>query len=121
MAATAYADPGSFCGTSVPRVWNATPRSLFGDCVILAFLLAQCLDGVFTYIGVVSFGLAIEANPIVSSLMAEVGHGAGLVGAKGVAALLGIGLHLRQVHGAVAALTAFYVVAALVPWMSILF
>ena len=102
------------------QMWTARP-SLFGDLVVIVFLLAQCLDGVFTYIGVVSFGLSIEANPIIAALMNTFGHGVALTGAKMVAATLGICLHLRQIHSAVAILAGFYLVVAIVPWIMILF
>ncbi len=122
MAATAYADPRTFCGTSVPNLWNsAEQRSLFGDAVLLVFLLAQCFDGVFTYVGVLSYGIGIEANPLIASLMGYVGHGLALMTAKSLAAALGIGLHMRQVHSAVALLAAFYVLIAVAPWAAILF
>ena len=109
-------------GTALPTVWNLRARrSLFGDVALVIFLLAQCFDGVFTYVGVVSFGLGIEANPLVAALMASIGHGAGLLTAKAIAMVLGIGLHLRQVHGAVALLAGFYVLVAVLPWTAILF
>jgi hypothetical protein len=41
--------------------------------------------------------------------------------AKTIAAVLGIALHLRGVHTAVALLTAFYFAVAIVPWVAILF
>jgi hypothetical protein len=122
MASTACSPAADFSGTAVPKVWNLpVRRSLFGDAVLIVFLLAQCFDGVFTYVGVVSFGLGIEANPLVAALMASIGHGAGLFTAKAVAIVLGIGLHLRQVHGAVALLAGFYVFVAVLPWIAILF
>ena len=121
MAATAYAAQASFVGISLPKVRNTTQSRLFGDVVIVAFLLVQCLDGVFTYVGVSAFGLAIEANPVVAGLMAHLGHGPGLLSAKMVAAFLGICLHFREVHLAVAMLTGFYAAAALAPWALILF
>jgi hypothetical protein len=122
MATTTGTPAAGFSGIAVPKVWNVTARSsLFGDAALFAFLLAQCFDGVFTYVGVVSFGLRIEANPLVASLMASIGHGPGLIVAKGVAIALGIGLHLRQVHTAVALLTGFYVLVAVIPWMGIVF
>jgi uncharacterized membrane protein len=122
MASTTCSPPADFSGTAVPKVWNLPARrSLFGDAVLIVFLLAQCFDGVFTYVGVVSFGLGIEANPLVAGLMASIGHGAGLFAAKAVAIVLGIGLHLRQVHGAVALLAGFYLFVAVLPWMAILF
>lgn len=68
-----------------------------------------------------SFGLGIEANPIIASLMMQFGHGPALTLAKLFAGALGICLHMRQVHGAVALLTGFYITAAIVPWTAILF
>ena len=122
MTVEAYAHTGPFVGSAVPTRWNpAVSRSAFGDVAVVLFLLAQCFDGVFTYVGVASFGLAIEANPILAALMAAFGHGPALAGAKVVAGVLGICLHLREVHGAVALLTAFYVAVAIVPWTAILF
>src|SRR5688500_8745360 len=121
MATKAYAAHPSFVGISLPKVRTSSQRSLFGDLVLVAFLLVQCYDGVFTYVGVTAFRLAIEANPIVAGLMASFGHGAGLLSAKVIAAFLGICLHLRQVHLAVAVLTGFYAAAAIAPWTVILF
>jgi hypothetical protein len=95
--------------------------SLFGDVVVIVFLLAQCFDGVFTYMGVTSFGLRIEANPVIVTLMGALGHAAALTLAKSTAAALGICMHLRQMHGPVALLAAFYVIAAVIPWTLILF
>jgi uncharacterized membrane protein len=121
MAAAACASTASFVGISLPKVRNTAQRSLFGDLVLVAFLLVQCFDGVFTYVGVSVFGLGIEANPLVASLMTHLGHGPGLLSAKMMAAFLGICLHFREVHLAVAVLTGFYAAAALAPWAMILF
>ena len=41
-------------------------RDLFGDIALLAFLITQACDGVFTYVGVSSYGLHMEANPLIS-------------------------------------------------------
>jgi hypothetical protein len=95
--------------------WN-TSRELFGDVMVLGFLIVQCLDGAFTYLGVRTWGPGIEANPLMSSVVAAAGPGAGLAGAKLVAMGFGILLHLRRVHGIVAALTALYICAAILPW-----
>ena len=122
MGTTGYADPRTLFGSEVPKVWSLQPqRSLFGDVVLVAFLLTQVFDGAFTYMGVMMFGLGIEANPVIASLMVHLGHGPALMTAKLVAAVLGIGLHLRGTHGAVAVLAAFYVTAAVLPWAYILF
>ena len=121
MATTAYLDPTNVFGTPLPKVWRGRlRRSLFGDIAIIAFLLAQFLDGLFTYIGVHTFGLTVEANPLIAGLMASVGHGTALVGAKTLAGALGVCLHLREIHSAVALLAGFYVAVAILPWIAIL-
>ncbi len=124
MGATAgYTDAQLLIGSrTAGGGWGSSARSsLFGDVVLIVFLLAQCFDGVFTYVGVITFGLGIEANPLLSTLMGSFGHGVALTAAKVMAAALGICLHVRRVHSAVAVLTAFYLVVAIVPWMVILF
>jgi uncharacterized membrane protein len=126
MGNPAFADAALFLGhsarpASLLRRAGGLPRSRFGDFVLLVFLLAQCFDGVFTYVGVTAYGTAIEANPLIASLMVTFGHGTALMAAKAVAAALGIMLHLRQVHSAVAILSAFYIAVAIVPWSMILF
>lgn len=121
MLLTAWAAPASPVGIPLPKVSTAERRSWFGDVVLVAFLLVQCLDGVFTYVGVTAFGPGIEANPIIAGLMLSLGHGPGLLSAKMMAAFLGICLHLHQVHTALALLTGFYVAAAIAPWALILF
>lgn len=100
------------------RRWQAE-RSLFGDIVVLGFLIVQCLDGALTYLGMRIWGPGIEANPLVSSAVAAVGLGAGLAMAKSVAIGFGILLHLHRVHTLVALLTALYVAAAIIPWTAI--
>jgi hypothetical protein len=95
------------------------PRSLFGDVVVLTFVLTQCLDGVFTYLGVATWGLEIEANPLISSAMGTVGVAYGVASAKAIAIGFGMVLHLRRVHNLVAALTAIYVAAAILPWTAL--
>jgi hypothetical protein len=122
MAAASYADPRALLATAAPQIWETVPRrSLFGDAVLVIFLLAQGLDGVFTYVGVVTFGAGIEANPLISWLMLHLGHAVALMSAKALASLLGIALHLCRNHAAVALLALFYLTVAVVPWIVILF
>lgn len=93
------------------------PRhGLFGDIAILVFLIVQGLDGALTYLGVHIWGLAVEANPIVSSAVSIAGVGGGLAAAKLVAIGLGIALHLKGVHRAIAALSVVYIAVAIIPW-----
>ena len=88
-----------------------------GELAILAFFFAQALDAAFTYWGVAIHGRGIEGNPLLASLMFSIGEGPALASAKVMAAGCGMILHLTQVHRIVAVLTAFYVCAALLPWM----
>jgi len=100
------------------RRWEE-PRSRFGDAVVIASLLVQCLDGIFTYLGVSTWGPGIEANPIVSSAMTIGGLAIGLACAKLVAIAFGMVLHLTRVHNVVALLTAIYFTVAIVPWAAL--
>jgi hypothetical protein len=88
--------------------------------MVVAFVLMQCLDGVFTYVGVGIWGPDIEANPFISSAMAVTGVIPGVGGAKLVAISLGMLLHLRRVHNLVALLTAIYFAVAVLPWTALL-
>jgi hypothetical protein len=99
------------------RRWEANSR--FGDLAIVGFLLTQCLDAVFTYLGVGIWGPSIEANPLISSAMAAGGVVTGLGAAKAVAIGLGMLLHLHRVHNLVALLAAIYFAVAILPWTAL--
>jgi len=113
--ASAVALPASLAPTERSR------PSRFGNFVLIAFLLAQALDGIFTYLGVRSMGPDAEGNPLLAWLMEIFGEGPALAGAKLMAGTFGIALHLTAVHRIVAALTLLYFGAAVLPWMHILF
>jgi len=100
------------------RRWD-TPKSTFGDLVVVVFLVVQCLDGVLTYLGVSIWGPGVEANPLISTAMAVAGPIRGLAGAKLVAIAFGIVLHLRRVHNIVALLTLIYLTVAILPWTAL--
>jgi uncharacterized membrane protein len=100
---------------------GGTPRDMFGDLALLVFLLAQAFDGVLTYIGVSTYGLRVEGNPLIGWLMAAMGQGPALAAAKLTAGFFGVALHLSAVHKAVALLAGFYLIAAVVPWVAVLF
>lgn len=102
------------------KAWE-TPGTLFGDLAVLGFVTVQCLDGVFTYMGVHIWGPGIEVNPLISSAMAAVGPGTGLAVAKIAAIGFGMALHLKRVHGLVAILTAFYLAVSILPWTALFF
>ncbi len=91
-----------------------------GEIAIMAFFLVQALDAAFTYWGLAAFGHDIEGNPLLAGLMLSIGEGPALASAKLTAAGCGMILHLTHVHRIVAVLTAFYVCAAILPWMYVL-
>jgi uncharacterized membrane protein len=100
---------------------SGSTRNVFGDIALLIFLIAQASDGVLTYVGVSTYGLRIEANPLIGWLMSLIGQGAALATAKVAAGVFGIALHLSAVHRAVAILAVFYLAVAVLPWVAILF
>src|SRR5262245_35990201 len=121
MATAGCASPRAFLAPAAPKTWGHPLRdSLFGDVVLVVFLIEQCLDGLFTYVRVLTFGAGIEANPLIYWLMLHLGHGPAVLCTKTVAACLGIGLHLYRIHNAVALLAAFYLAVAILPWIAIL-
>ena len=105
----------------LPPHYPRITHSPFGNAAIMLFLVVQAADGAFTYIGVNMLGLGVEANPLLVTLMVTLGAVPALVGAKALAAGLGIALHLLGVHRIVAALTAIYAAGAVIPWMGLLF
>ncbi len=100
---------------------SSPQRTLFGDIVIIAFLMSQALDGVLTYVGLKQFGPNIEANPLLSLVLPVLGQAATVASAKLLAAGFGIVLHMRGVHRTVAALALLYFAAAVLPWATLLF
>jgi hypothetical protein len=93
----------------------------FGNVIILTFLLTQAADGVLTYLGVHLYGVAAEGNPLLAWLMHALGEGPALAAAKLTAAGVGGVLHLMTVHRLIAVLTGVYLLAAIAPWLAILF
>jgi hypothetical protein len=89
--------------------------------MVIVFLVAQACDGVMTYVGVATYGTAIEGNPLLGWLMGALGSGAGVTVAKAAAGACGIVLHLIAVHRLLAALSGFYLLAAIGPWVWLLF
>jgi len=96
------------------------PRSLFGIGALIAFVIAQLCDGLFTYIGVHTFGQGIEANPILSWYIVAFGAGAALVAAKGLAIACAVLLYRFAHYRTIGALTLFYYAMAVQPWVSLL-
>ena len=63
------------------------------------------------------FGVQAEGNVILATWMGIVGPAPALLGAKLLALACGVLLYIRGVHRVLAALTAFYAVGAVGPWL----
>jgi hypothetical protein len=86
----------------------------------IAFVMVQALDGGMTFLGIHTFGTPIEANPIISWYVSAMGPGLALLAAKSFAVACGIALHLAARHRTLAALACTYLVAAVGPWLHLL-
>lgn len=109
--------------TPSPAVSTALARrspAWFGDIVIVIFLCAQVIDGVFTYLGVMSFGVS-EGNPLIAHYMHALGVGPSLAAAKLVAVGGAVVLHLLSFHRLLGLLTLMYLSLAVLPWTLVLF
>jgi hypothetical protein len=85
--------------------------------VLIVFLVAQVFDGLLTYTAVAVLQVIGEGNLLLAAAMEAAGAGPALVGAKTIAAAGGLILYLRGCHGILGALTAFYMVGAITPWL----
>ena len=95
-------------------------RSRAGDIIFLVFAVVQIADGWMTYQGIRVYGPGIEANPLIVWYASIFGAAAALTGAKALAVMCGVILHLLARHVAIAFLTITYVIAALWPWTQLL-
>jgi hypothetical protein len=95
-------------------------RSRFGDAMLVAFIVAQALDGILTYVGITTFGTSAEANPVVAWYVTTFGAVIGLAAIKGLAVACAAALHLNARHFTLGGLTLLYIAAAVVPWTRIL-
>jgi hypothetical protein len=80
----------------------------------------QLADGAQTYAGILRFGPAIEANPILALFAGLFGASSALVLAKSVAIIGGATLHVLSQHLILTALTVACVFGAIVPWALVL-
>jgi hypothetical protein len=96
------------------------PRSRFGDIVLTMFLCAQVIDGVFTYLGIASFGWT-EGNPLIAWYIHHLGVGPSVTAAKVLAIGCAVVLHVLGFHKMLAFLTLVYLSIAILPWSFVLF
>jgi len=106
--------------TPVASETDSGPSRMFGDVVCVAFIAAQAVDGVCSYVGLLVFGAGIEANPLIGWYIATFGAGAALIGAKLMATICGVILHCGGMHRTVGILTILYLLGAVWPWSQLL-
>lgn len=90
-----------------PRLWLAI------------FIVLQLTDGVLTYAAVDLYGAGAEGNPLLATWIMFVGAAPALFGAKLLACACGALLFFAGVHRTLIGLSAFYLFAAVMPWLQI--
>ena len=98
------------------------------DFIYLGFFLAslQIFDGVLTSMGVARFGVVMEGNPLLKSLMLTFGPANTLFAVKFLS-ILTVGLltflarRIKWVKDIIGLLSCVYLFAAILPWLYILF
>ena len=88
-----------------------------GRLVFLVFVLLQVADGLLTYGAVSIFGVMAEGNPLIQTWMHLAGAGPALLGAKLLACGCGAVLHGFGANKTLGALSVFYVMGAIGPWL----
>jgi len=86
----------------------------------IAFVLVQALDGVMTVVGMHTFGLRIEANPLIAWYAHALGPAVAVSAAKLFAVGCGVALYLTARYRTIAVLAFTYVLGAVGPWMYLL-
>jgi len=85
----------------------------------IAFVLVQALDGVMTLVGMHTFGLRIEANPLIAWYAHALGPAIAVAAAKLFAIGCGVALYLTARYGTIAALVGIYMLCAVGPWIHV--
>ena len=85
--------------------------------VLALFVLTQVLDGALTYWGVSEFGLAVESNAYLATLMQSIGAAPALIAAKGLAVGCGYILFRTTSFRVLAVATGWCIGFAVVPWL----
>ena len=85
--------------------------------VLALFILTQVLDGALTYWGVSQFGIGIESNTYLASLMQSIGIAPALIAAKVLAVACGVVLFSTTSFRVLAVATGWCLGFAVVPWL----
>jgi hypothetical protein len=88
--------------------------------ILGVFILTQVLDGALTYWGVNKFGIGVESNTWLMSLMEAVGPAPALLAAKALAVGCGVILFSTTSFRVLAVATGWCLGFAVVPWLVLL-
>lgn len=88
--------------------------------VLAIFILTQVLDGTLTYWGVNKFGIEVESNTWLVSLMHAMGPGLALFAAKALAVGCGMVLFATTSFRVLAVAAGWCLGFAVVPWLVLL-
>lgn len=88
--------------------------------VLGVFLAAQVFDGLLTYRGVSTLGVAAEANLLLATSIEAIGAARALVSAKLLASACGYILFCGGFHRLLAVAAGLYLGVAIFPWLTIL-
>jgi hypothetical protein len=87
--------------------------------VLAIFFVTQLLDGALTYWGVSRFGVQIEFNSWLASLMMAIGPAPALLTAKALACACGVVLFATTSFRVLAVATGWCLGFAVVPWVAL--
>jgi hypothetical protein len=85
--------------------------------VLAMFVLTQVRDGALTYWGVTQFGIGIESNTYLATLMQAIGTAPALIAAKTLAVACGVVLFSTTSFRVLAVATGWCLGFAVVPWL----
>lgn len=91
-----------------------------GRLLFAVFVVLQVADGLMTYGAVSIFGVVAEGNPLLQTWIHIVGAGPALFGAKLLACGCGTVLYVAGARKTLGALSAFYALGAIGPWLHVL-
>jgi hypothetical protein len=87
--------------------------------VLAIFIVTQVLDGTLTYWGVSRFGVDIEFNSWLATLMTAIGPAPALLAAKMLACICGVVLFVTTSFRVLAVATGWCLGFAVVPWVAL--
>lgn len=91
-----------------------------------SLILLQFADGVLTHLGVSRYGVGVEGNPFLRSLMMQFGNvpTLGFIKLTAILFILALSYYARRlpwINNAMGAISCVYLFAAVLPWTYVLF